>query len=179
MPTVQTGSMADIAFLLLIFFLVATKVPNDNGLARKLPPECKNPPCNTTINDRNVLEIILNKKDEILVEEKIVDINELKNLVVAFVDNNGDGTCNYCNGLSLANSSVNPNEAVISLITDRASSYEQFIKIQNELTNAFKELRTVYCKNAFNKNIENLSKKELDEAKLAYPFRVSEAEINK
>ena len=176
-PTVQAGSMADIAFLLLIFFLIATKVPNDKGLARKLPSECLNPPCSVPINERNVFRITLNNKDEIFVNNAVISLNELKDLVKEFVDNNGDTTCDYCNGEGLSSSSDNPEKAVVSLSTDRETSYKHFINVQNEIAEAYLELRTDYSKAKFNKSVDNLLADEIIEVKKAYPFILSEAEI--
>lgn len=177
-PTVQAGSMADIAFLLLIFFLVATKVPNDKGLARKLPADCLNPPCVEKVKERNILEIRLNKDDEIFVEDDVVLLNDLERLVLEFVDNNGDGNCYYCQGNQLINASQNPKKAVISLISDRETSYLHFINVQNEITNAYYKLRANYSKKELNKLISELSKDEINEIKKAYPFILSEASIN-
>lgn len=176
-PTVQAGSMADIAFLLLIFFLIATKVPNDKGLARKLPSECLNPPCTSHIHERNIFRITLNSKDEIFVNDDVIPINELKDLVKGFVDNNGNTSCNYCNGDRLSTSSDNPKKAVVSLVTDRETSYKFFINVQDEITEAYMELRTNYSKTKFNKPISRLSADEVNEIKKAYPFILSEAEI--
>lgn len=176
-PTVQAGSMADIAFLLLIFFLIATKVPNDEGLTRKLPADCLDPPCIVDYYERNVLEISLNNKDEIFVSNAIIPITELKNIVKDFVDNNGDASCDYCNGNGLSTSSDNPNKAVVSLVTDRETSYKHFINVQDEIAEAYLELRTDYSKTEFNKSVNNLSVDEINEVKQAYPFILSEAEI--
>lgn len=176
-PTVQAGSMADIAFLLLIFFLIATKVPNDKGLARKLPAECVNPPCDADVYKRNMLQIILNKKDEIFVNNNIISIIELKDIVIGFVDNNGDGSCNYCNGEGIATSSDNPDRAIVSLISNRETSYRHFINVQDEITEAYLVLRTDYSKAKFNKSVKNLSAEEIMELKQVYPFKLSKAEI--
>ena len=176
-PTVQAGSMADIAFLLLIFFLIATKVPNDKGIARKLPSECLNPPCTSHVHERNIFRITLNSKDEIFVNDAVVPTNELKDLVQNFVDNNGDTSCEYCKGKGQNTSSDNPNKAVVSLITDRETSYKFFINVQDEITEAYLELRTDYSKAKFNKLVKDLSADEIKEIKQAYPFILSEAQL--
>ncbi len=176
-PTVQAGSMADIAFLLLIFFLIATKVPNDNGLARKLPSECLNPPCTADVYERNIFRINLNSNDEIFANDAVIPLSELKDLIKQFVDNNGAASCDYCNGEELTTSSDNPSKAVISLNTDREASYKHFISVQNEIAEAYFELRTNYSKNKFNKSVKNLSSDEIAEVKQAYPFILSEADI--
>jgi biopolymer transport protein ExbD len=178
-PEVNAGSMADIAFLLLIFFLVTTTIASDKGFKRKLPKLC--PPgtvCSAEINERNILRITLNSKQEIMMNNDLVAIDEIKEKVKLFVDNNGDNSCDYCNGLGISSSSDNPTKAVISLKSDPQSMYNLFIKVQDELTKAYFDLRASYAKNVLGKDIEALTKEELKQIKDAYPFIVSEAETN-
>lgn len=177
MPEVNAGSMADIAFLLLIFFLVTAVIPKDTGFNRKLPPACPpNTICDDAINERNALRIVINNNDEIMVEGNIITIDKLKLITKEFLDNNADGSCDYCHGAQLEDSSVNPTEAVISLQTGKQTSYKQFIAVQDELTKAYYELRNTYILNVIKKTADNLSKKELKQVKEAYPFILSEAE---
>lgn len=176
-PSVNAGSMADIAFLLLIFFLVTTTIASDEGINRKLPKECPpNVDCSTDLNERNLLRIVLNANDEILVENELVTIQEIKNITKDFIDNNGDASCLYCNGKQLANASDKPTEAVISLQNDRSTSYALFVKVQDEITKAYYELRSNYSKNKFNKTENELTPNEIKEIREAYPFIISEAE---
>ncbi|MFD2726039.1 ExbD/TolR family protein [Hyunsoonleella rubra] len=175
-PQVNAGSMADIAFLLLIFFLVTAAIPKDQGIYRKLAAEC--PPgvdCTSPIPDRNILKIAVNAKNEIMVDDAIVTIDEVKNLAIAFIDNNGDNSCTFCNGNKIESASDNPSKAVISLQTDRNANYNQFIQVQDELTKAYLELRKTYCETVLKKSIDILSKAELQQVKSAYPFILSEA----
>ncbi|MEW4924594.1 biopolymer transporter ExbD [Algibacter sp. 2305UL17-15] len=176
-PEVNAGSMADIAFLLLIFFLVTAAIPKDTGINRQLPKEC--PPgidCNSIIAERNILKIAINAKNEIMVDNEIATVDDIKDLAKTFLDNNGDGSCTYCNGNKNETSSDNPSKAVISLQTDRNSNYNQFIEVQDELTKAYFELRKTYAEKVLNKQIDNLTKDELKQVKDAYPFILSEAE---
>ncbi len=176
-PEVNAGSMADIAFLLLIFFLVTTTMANDKGIQRKLPRLC--PPgenCSIDIHERNILRISLNGNQEIMVQDDIIEIDELKNMVKSFVDNNGDSSCTYCNGFKDATSSDNPSKAVVSLQSHSQASYESFIKVQDELTKAYLELRKAYAKNVLGKSLDDLDEKDMDLLKKAYPFIISEAQ---
>jgi biopolymer transport protein ExbD len=176
-PTVNAGSMADIAFLLLIFFLVTTTIASDEGINRKLPRECPpNVDCSKNLNERNVLRILLNANDEILVENELVDLQEIKNVTKDFIDNNGETTCLYCNGKQLADASDTPTEAVISLQNDRSTSYALYVKVQDEITKAYYELRSTYGKNKFHKTESELTPREIKEIREAYPFIISEAE---
>ena len=122
-PEVNAGSMADIAFLLLIFFLVTTDITSNAGIAAKLPPkippqEQQEPP----INERNLFVVLVNKQNQLLVEDKLLDIKDLRQTAKDFLDNGGgqgsDG-CSYCQGKKDISSSDNPTKAVISLQNDR------------------------------------------------------------
>lgn len=176
-PNVNAGSMADIAFLLLIFFLVTTTISVDEGINRKLPKLCPpNVDCSETINERNILRIVLNAKNEIFVENDPIQFEELKAIAKSFLDNNGDKTCSYCMGKNLTTFSDNPKEAVISLQNDKLTSYEFYIAVQDELTKAYYELRDTYSKAILKKNSKTLSKEEIETVRNAYPFILSEAE---
>lgn len=176
-PEVNAGSMADIAFLLLIFFLITAAIPKDKGINRKLPAECPSGmDCHINIHERNLLRIALNSNNEIMVNNDLIAIAELKEITKRFIDNNGDNSCSFCEGEKLTTSSDNPKKAVISLQNDRNTSYELFIKVQDELTKAYYEIRKNYSKKAFNKLPEDLTKEELKQVKEAYPFILSEAE---
>jgi biopolymer transport protein ExbD len=180
-PEVNAGSMADIAFLLLIFFLVTAVIPKDKGINRKLPPPCpQNIDCSdgVVINQRNILEIKVNAKNELLVENEIISIEELKDITKEFLTNNGDGSCDYCiGGLSDKKSSDNPKEAVVSLANDQETSYNFYIEVQDEITKAYYELRSDYAADVFKKPSSKLTQEELRDVKKAYPFILSEAEI--
>ncbi|MEH6535985.1 MAG: biopolymer transporter ExbD [Psychroserpens sp.] len=178
-PEVNAGSMADIAFLLLIFFLVTAVIPNDKGINRKLPPPCPpNTDCNNNfVKQRNILEVKVNSKDELLVENEIVSIDELKDIAKAFLNNNGDGTCDYCKGLKDDKSSDNPIKAVISLTNDKMTSYNFYIQVQDELTKAYYELRDEYSETILKKPSDKLTKEDILKVREAYPFILSEAEI--
>lgn len=177
-PQVNAGSMADIAFLLLIFFLVTAVIPKDKGINRQLPAPCiPGDICDTQINKRNMLEVRVNSKNELFVEHDVVTIDELKGIAKDFLDNNGDKSCDYCNGETLKSSSDNPKAAVISLKNDIGTSYGFYIKIQDELSKAYYELRSNYAKVVFKKSVKELTKSELDQVRKAYPFKLSEAEI--
>tara|TARA_R110000751_G_scaffold85381_1_gene170459 strand:+ start:88 stop:657 length:570 start_codon:yes stop_codon:yes gene_type:complete len=179
-PEVNAGSMADIAFLLLIFFLVTAVIPKDKGINRKLPPPCPvNVDCSDgiVINKRNILEVKVNAKDELLVENEVISIDELKDITKAFLNNNGDGSCDYCVGLADKKSSDNPKKAVVSLANDKMTSYDFYIKVQDEITKAYYELRSDYTTTVLNKPSIELTLEELQAVKKAYPFILSEAEI--
>jgi biopolymer transport protein ExbD len=142
-PEVNAGSMADIAFLLLIFFLVTTTIETDSGINRKLPPmeDVVDPP---VIKQRNIFTVVVNKNNMILVEEKLMDLSDVRKAAVKFLDNGGglgEEACDYCKGERDRSSSDNPDKAIISLKNDRETDYKVYISVQNELVAAYNELR--------------------------------------
>ena len=130
---VNAGSMADIAFLLLIFFLVTTTIANDKGLSFGLPPkpDPNEPPPEVKLKQKNIFKVLVNSQDRILVEdEPFTDMNSLKGRVKEFVMNNGKNP-------ELSDS---PKDAIVSLKTDRGSSYGLFINILDEIQAAYYEI---------------------------------------
>ncbi|WP_400078666.1 ExbD/TolR family protein [Winogradskyella sp. R77965] len=177
--TVNAGSMADIAFLLLIFFLVTTTISADKGILRHLPPICESGTCTDNIPERNLLRIAMNEKQEIMIEDDIVSIDEIENIVEAYVDNNSLNSCDYCDGEQSKVSSDHPKKAVISLSHDALTKYELFINVQDEITKAYYNLRERYAKQVFNKLPSQLDKNELEMVRKAYPFKVSEVAVKR
>ena len=175
---INAGSMADIAFLLLIFFLVCSSIPNDKGIARKLPEKC--PPgvdCSVPMHERNVLRIRMNEQGGLFVENELTPFSELRSLLIAFIDNNGDGSCAHCDGLGDSNSSDNPREAVVSISTDRLTPYNEFIQLQDEISEAYFFLRNRYTLEELEKDPKDLTDAELLKVREAYPIIISEALI--
>lgn len=140
-PEVNAGSMADIAFLLLIFFLVTTTIPKDTGLNRKLPPIDESESEPPVIKQKNIFTVLLNGQDQLLVEDEIMEVKDLRAAAIEFLDNGGDGTCSFCKGKKSDDSSDNPDKAVISLKNERETSYAAYIAVQNELVAAYNALR--------------------------------------
>ncbi len=140
-PEVNAGSMADIAFLLLIFFLVTTTMEKDSGISRKLPPIDDTKQEDVVIKQKNIFTVLINNKDQLLVEDELMTLKDLRAAAVVFLDNGGDGSCNYCKGTKDQSSSDNPDKAIISLKNARETSYAQYISVQNELVGAYNVLR--------------------------------------
>ena len=139
-PEVNAGSMADIAFLLLIFFLVTTTIEKDSGINRKLPP-MEDSEEDVIIKQKNIFTVLLNGKDQLLVEDELMEVKDLRAAAVEFLDNGGDGSCDYCKGKRDPSSSDNPDKAIISLKNERETSYAAYISVQNELVAAYNILR--------------------------------------
>ena len=140
-PEVNAGSMADIAFLLLIFFLVTTTMEKDSGISRKLPPIDDTEQEDVVIKQKNIFTVLINNKDQLLVEDELMELKNVRAAAVEFLDNGGDGSCSYCKGTKNPSSSDNPDKAIISLKNARETSYAQYISVQNELVGAYNVLR--------------------------------------
>lgn len=140
-PEVNAGSMADIAFLLLIFFLVTTTIETNSGITTKLPPKIDQETPPPPIKEKNVLEVVVNKNNQLLVDDELMNVKDLKKAAMDFLDNGGDGSCTHCSGRRSLESSDNPEKAVISLRNNRETSYSTYIVVQNELISAYNELR--------------------------------------
>lgn len=172
---VNAGSMADIAFLLLIFFLVTTTIATDKGINRQLTEKCPDlMDCTKNIAERNILRVLLNSNQDILVEDELVSIDQLKNKVMIHIDNNADGSCSYCKGSSLDDFSDNPKKAFVNIQYSRETSYELFVSVQDEISKAYKLLREVYAQNTYQKTLSDLSVMELKKVQDVYPIQISE-----
>ena len=161
--------MADIAFLLLIFFLVTTTMESDSGISRKLPPmqeENVEPPI---IKERNIFKVIVNANDELLVEDELMELKDVRQAAIDFLDNGagvGPDACDYCQGAKDPNSSVNPKIAVIMLSNDRGTTYGTYIAVQNELVAAYNVLRDRTAQQRYGKSFKQM---EADYADVTYP----------
>ncbi len=125
---INSGSMADIAFLLLIFFLVTTTIITHQGLSNKLPPEITD---EQPIHDRNLFKILINSQNKILVEGKDFESYEkLQKQVKEFVLNSGVDP----------NLSVSPQKAIVSLKVDRGTKYDTFIQVLDAIQGTYYEI---------------------------------------
>ncbi len=198
-PEVNAGSMADIAFLLLIFFLVTTTIETDAGLDRMLPP-IEPPDTDVIIKQKNIFTVNINKNGQLLVEEKLIDIQDLRAEAIAFLDNGGSpsGTpeyCNYCKGKRDASSSDNPQKAIISLKNDRETPYSTYITVQNELVAAYNDLRNRESRRLYGRDFTEMEseylnpetpssvrdelKEKVQRIQELFPQKLSEAETSK
>ncbi len=195
-PEADAGSMADIAFLLLIFFLVTTTIETDAGIDRKLPPidNETEPPI---IRQKNIFTVLINKNDQLLVEDKLIELKDLRATAMDFLDNGGSTNdsgdrCDYCKGKKDSESSDHPDKAIISLKNDRETKYGTYLAVQNELVGAYNDLRNresnrIYGKDFTEMNAEYTDPKTKPEAKAIlkpkierikklFPQKLSEAE---
>ena len=168
--------MADIAFLLLIFFLVTTTMDVDKGLLVKLPPWTEEQSEEQDIKEKNIFVVLVNAQDQLLIESEYATLEDVRRLAKEFIDNNGDGSCEDCRGLRDQASSDNPKKAVISLQNDRGTSYNMFVKVRNELLGAYTDLRNELATRKYGRDYESLSESDKEAVNEVYPQFISEAE---
>ncbi len=180
-PEIPAASLADIAFMLLIFFLVTTTMDVDSGLRRRLPQwvdpeELKDQ--ENDINERNIFVVLVNKNNDLLVEGDYERIENLRDRAKEFMENPFNDT-----DLPEKESKVIPffgetmvSKGVISLRNDLDTKYGTYLAVQNELVAAINELRDELARSKFGKSYDDLDKEQQDAIREIYPQRISEAE---
>ncbi len=169
-PEINAGSMADIAFLLLVFFLVTTTMDVPNGLQVALPPISEEPPEDSKQKKREVLEVLVNSADQLLVEGSVLTIDKLRQKTMDHLTNEGRNP-------TLSTTST---KAIVSLKNDRGTSYDMYVQVYNELTAAYNQVRDDYSMQKFGVIYSKLDPKrdedKIKEVKAKYPKKLSEAE---
>jgi len=163
---INAGSMADIAFLLLIFFLVTTTIDVDKGVLVKLPPWSEEDPETLTLKKRNVFSVLVNADNALLVRGEPADVDELRERAKDFIRN-------PTNRPDLAE---RPDKAIISLRNDRGTEYSTYLEVYNELKAAYRELREDESQKKYNKSYEFLPRDKKKEINSIIPLVLSEAE---
>ena len=179
-PEINAGSMADIAFLLLIFFLVTTTMDVDTGITRKLPPPVENPDEDVDVKERNVLKILVNSQDMLMVDGQRGDVRQLKDKAKDFMalhPDNNDYPEVAPKFIEELGREVQMSKGVISLKNDRGTSYDMYIKVQNELARAFNEMKDEKSVELFGvKYTQLVDETKIDIINALVPVRISEAE---
>jgi biopolymer transport protein ExbD len=185
LPEINAGSMADIAFLLLIFFLVATTMDIDSGLSRRLPPMPEEEQeQDNEIRERNVFIVLVNRNDQLMVEGEFIDIRNLRERAKEFIANPEDKENlpeKEPQEIPLFGT-VDVSKQVISLQNDNGTSYGMYLRVQNELVAAYNELRNELAMQKFGVIFEALDPSDpddesrIDAIRDVYPLRISEAE---
>jgi len=180
MPEINAGSTSDMAFLLLIFFLVTTTFDTDKGIIRMLPPIQENQKQNaeTKVKERNVFVVLVNAKDQLLVEGEPMDIRQLRDKAKEFLLN-PDNLPNlpekepkdipYFGNVMVS-------KGVISLQNDRGTSYGKYLQVQNELVAAGNEIKDRIAMDKFNAPFDDLKEDQQEAIKKYVPVMISEAE---
>lgn len=183
-PEINASSNADIAFLLLIFFLVTTTMSTDKGLSRRLPPplppDMEKP--DVDVKERNIFTVLINSRNELLVQGEPVDVRELRTRAKEFIANEANDP-KLPEVLPVEVDFAGKTETVmitknhvISLQNDRGTTYAKYIEVQNELVAAYNELRNQYSMSRFGMSYEELETDMQKAVQKVYPQKISEAE---
>ncbi len=181
-PEINSGSMADIAFLLLIYWLLTTTMDVDTGIARQLPPiPDKTDITQVDINKRNIFVVLINSENRLLVNGKeIKNIAFLKDLTKDFIKSSpNDPSMPEMEPVyvSKLKKTIDVGKGVISLQNDRGTTYGTYIEVQNELVAAVNELRNEAAYEYFGKRtFDELDDDQKDAIRIIVPQRISEAE---
>ncbi len=179
-PELNTSSTADIAFLLLCYFLMTTTMGQDNGLQRRLPPMPNEDQQveDQKVNRRNIIVVRINSADRLFAGGEAIDVSQLKDKIKEFLINPKDDP-------DLPEKQIKDIEGfgeypvskgVISLMNDRGTSYQAYIAVQNELVKAINEIREDFCRAQFAKPYAALTDEQQKIAREAVPQLISEAE---
>ena len=154
-PELNTSSTADISFMLLIFFLVTSSMDTDKGLLRQLPPlpQEQTPP--TDVRKDHVMQVTLDARDQLAINGTLLTPRQLKEQIMTFV-------------------AADRTEHVISIRTDRATTYEAYFRMQNAIVAAYVHLRDRYARERYGKGYGELVEEQRDEVNQYYPQRISE-----
>lgn len=179
-PAINSSSTADIAFLLLCYFMMVTTMGSHTGLSRRLPPM---PPENQKLEDqkvnrRNIIQVRINSQDRIFAGSEAIDVSQLKDKIKEFLVNaNNDPNLPEKETKNIEGfGEYGVSKGVISLMNDRGTSYQAYIAVQNELVRAINELRDEFAMKNFGKKFLSLDEEKQDIVKEAIPQLISEAE---
>ena len=180
-PAMNATSSADIAFMLLIFFLITTSMDTDKGLARRLPPPVPKDQKNedTDVKKRNLLVVLVNSNNQILCQNEFIDIKQLKDVVKEFIENpfNDEHKPEKTEvDVPFFGKVMSTKRHVISLQNDVGTEYQAYIDVQNELAKAYNELRDDIAKKKFGKPFADLEEDQQKAIIEIYPQKISEAE---
>jgi biopolymer transport protein ExbD len=179
-PAINSSSTADIAFLLLCYFLMTTTMGTQTGLSRRLPPM---PDPNQKVEDqkvnrRNIIIVKINSADRILAGSEPIDVSQLKDKIKIFLTNpTDDPNLPVMEATEIAGLGTRKvSKGVISLQNDRGTSYQAYIAVQNELVKAVNELRDEASMREFGKKFLALDEDGQKTIKDLVPQQISEAE---
>ncbi|MCK9342933.1 MAG: biopolymer transporter ExbD [Massilibacteroides sp.] len=180
-PGINGSSSADIAFMLLIFFLITTSMDTDQGLARRLPRPVPKDQKNedVDIKKRNIVVVLISSTNQIMWGGEVINVKQLKDKAKEFIQNRSNAS-DLPEKLEVdvpyfGKQMVTKNH-VISLQNDRGTNYQVYIDVQNELVAAYNDLRNQISKEKFGKLYEDLNEDQSKAVRMIYPQKISEAE---
>lgn len=179
-PGLNTQSTADIAFLLLCYFLMTSTMDQQSGLQRRLPPmpDQNQKTEDTKVNKRNIIIVKINSSDRLFAGDQLLDVSQLKDKIKEFITNpNNDPNLPEREMKDIEGYGEYPvSKGVISLQNDRGTSYRAYIAVQNELVKAINEVRDDFCKQNYGKAYTFLTEDQQKIVREAIPQNISEAE---
>ena len=179
-PGLNTQSTADIAFLLLCYFLMTSTMDQQSGLQRRLPPmpDKDQKTEDTKVNKRNIIIVKINSADRLFAGDQLMDVSQLKDKIKEFLTNpaNDPNLPEKENKFIEGFGEYPVSKGVISLQNDRGTSYQAYIAVQNELVKAVNEIRDDFSRAQYGKVFANLNEDQQKIVKEAIPQNISEAE---
>ncbi len=191
LPEINASQMADISFLLLIFWLCSTTMSTDQGLSRRLPPPL--PPNmekpDVEVNERNIFIVLINSQNQLLVQGELMDVRQLREEAKAFILNSENDihkpelfevtadVLDKNGNVERTLKTITTKNHVISLQNDRGTMYEKYIEVQNELVAAYNEVRDEYSRREFGGlTFNELTTEQQEAVQTLFPQKISEAE---
>jgi len=173
--------MADISFLLLIFFLVTTSMNVSTGMSRRLPPPLppNQKPQDIDIKKRNIFVVKVNSLNQLLVQGQEINVRQLKEKAIEFIKNDANNPNlpeKVMVNIDLIGNIEITKDHVISLQNDVDTQYQAYIEVQNELVAAYTEVRNEFSMNRFGKKYDDLTEDQQKAVQSVYPQKISEAE---
>jgi biopolymer transport protein ExbD len=183
-PGINASSTADIAFILLIFFLTATSMNTDTGLGRTLPKPPEEEQLNNEIKvkERNILNIRINKDNQLMIGDDWATLDQIKERAKEFIankDNNPNLPEKKPKNIKLMGQKMVTTNHVIAVQADRGTSYWIYFEVQDKLVKAYNELRDKLSKDEFGYKYEFLTAEQQEAVREVYPMKISEAEPKK
>ena len=191
LPEINASQMADISFLLLIFWLCSTTMSTDQGLSRRLPPPL--PPNmekpDVEVNERNIFIVLINSQNQLLVQGELMDVRQLREEAKAFILNTENDihkpelfevtadVLDKNGNVERTLKTITTKNHVISLQNDRGTTYDKYIEVQNELVAAYSEVRDAYSRREFGGlTFNELTAEQQEAVQTLFPQKISEAE---
>jgi len=177
-PEINASSQADIAFLLLIFFLMSTTMDTDAGLFRRLPPMMEDQTKVPQYAKRNILQVMVNRDDQMAVNGEVMEVADLKEKALEFIlnpQNKEDLPQKETKNIENYGQ-AEVSKGIVSLQSDRGTSYKMYIAVQDELTAAFNEARDIKAMEKWGKKYSELDEDQMEAIRKVVPTAISEAE---
>ena len=179
-PEINGGSMADISFLMLIFFLMVTTMDKEEGLSRRLPPLPAEDQKveDQKVNRRNIIQVKINASDRLFAGNEMMDVSQLKDKIKEFLTNpTDDPNLPEKEMKDIPGFGTYPvSKGVISLQNDRGTTYSKYIEVQNELIRAVNEIRDEFSQQNYGNKYAKLDEERQEIVRKAIPQNISEAE---